>query len=399
MANVTLEDITQAMSKYLVMRPDISIALRLALAVPVSFRWSDRPLWMMLVGGPATGKSELLSLLMRANCVYWIDDLSPKAFMSGFRDDKHEEKTNERKEVSISQYLLGKTLLMPDMTRLLTKGTDSESVMNQLRLAYDGQYKGGYGNDNVQTMIGMFNILAACTGAIDRMTANSVSLGERFLYFRFKGLSDDQKQQIAECAAARSKRVKDSHNSAAVLVTRFIETSRFVEPGLTADCVRTLARLAVFVAAFRPQQHHDWSGQMAAPPQEEGPGRVALQFGNLARGLAAVRRSKIVEAVDTDIVKRIAVSSMPDGRRRTIKLLVEGYYDHGHTVCKYDVMDCLRVAEKEAEGMLYSLFHIGVVERTNVARGGLQYSWVLGERSRELIESCELVEEFLDHHW
>ena len=307
MPNLSIDDIWEKLEKFLILNSDWREALELVLAVPVSLRYKTTPAWVMLVSGPSTGKSELLRLIQDSDLAFWMDDLSSKTLVSGYRDEVEERRTGEKTDPSIAKKIHGKTLIMNDLSRVLGKGQESRMIMDHLRILFDGQIKAAYGNDNIQTIYSDFNVLCGCTGEIDNMTANTVSLGERFLYYRSADLPLEERVRRASSAAKRDRLVHKYRRDAALITRRFLEKSKFAEPEMTPEQTTRIANLAELVVAWRPNLNTDWSGEVLSPPIREGSTRVSGQLGTIARGIGAIKRRRTLENEDLAIIEKLVL--------------------------------------------------------------------------------------------
>src|SRR3989344_8582984 len=80
---LTYEEVEQKVLDFL---PGYRIGLKLILAVAVSSQF-DNPhmLWLLLVGAPSSGKTDLVRLIKDSDIAFYLDNLTQNAFISGER--------------------------------------------------------------------------------------------------------------------------------------------------------------------------------------------------------------------------------------------------------------------------------------------------------------------------
>jgi hypothetical protein len=158
------------------------------------------PVWLMMIGPPESGKTELLKPLLRLQGILECGDLSGKAaLLSGTRaKDCEKDATGgvlARLEVSCNEidgvdFKRG-ALIMLDFARTVLAG-DSQAIrsnMGALGMLHDQHWQRELGTDGGKTLSfrGRIGFIAATTDVIDRdehSQANS-EMGERCLYYRY----------------------------------------------------------------------------------------------------------------------------------------------------------------------------------------------------------------------
>jgi hypothetical protein len=144
----------------------------------ITLHWTDLdPVWCMVIGAPSSGKTLHLSLLQNWDKALFIDNLSAKALISGYRDED-----NKDEDMSLLPKLDGKVFTIKDMTCLMEGRSDElHAVLGQLRSAYDGTLSKANGMIGLQSYESRFNMLTAVTPVIDRYYSVLSQLGERFI--------------------------------------------------------------------------------------------------------------------------------------------------------------------------------------------------------------------------
>jgi hypothetical protein len=120
-----------------------------------------------------------------------------------------------------------------------------------------------------------------------------------------------------------------------------------------------LGRTAVHLQKVRdPETTKEW--YEAEIGQQEGPFRVQQQLRNLARGLARFHGRSCVTGHELELVRRVAVGSLPADRADVIALLPQHPRGLTETLCARGI----RKSETRARQLLRELVRIGLLETT-----------------------------------
>lgn len=156
--------------------------------------------WLMLVGPPSSGKTQLLLSLMGVKGMLSLDSVDSKAvFISGTSSkDRAKNATG-----GVLREINGHGgIVMKDFTGILSldKGKVKE-ILDVLRQVYDGSWTRGSGSDGGgrPEWEGKVALYAGVTNAIDSAHEVSSSLGERWVYWRMD-MSDSIEYEITRRA-------------------------------------------------------------------------------------------------------------------------------------------------------------------------------------------------------
>jgi len=392
----TIDEMCEHMESYLFCRPVNRVLLELSLAAIMGRQFTEavglENIWLMLIGGPSTGKSITLNACSDTEKVYPIDDMTECALISGYRDEDKEKKLEERQNFSVAQHLDGKILMMKDLTRLVQKGQAAQTVMDQLRILYDGEFVGAYGNDMTAPIISSFNILTACTNVIDAMTATSVSLGERFLYYRIPVLKRAEKKQMAMAAIRHSTTSRAKANQLQAMCSEFIDEKKLVLPTIGDEVTEKLVNIASFITEMRAHITKDFRGGITAPPQNEGSARVSKQMMSLCSALAALKDKKEVDDYEVEIMEHIALSSMPEIKRKILTFFWDEWTGDGNGIKEIEVAEHLRISSRGAKNLLGDMYSTGLLNKTEVTEGSSRKAWIISTKADDLIRTAGLEE-------
>lgn len=170
--------------------PDPSVLQMLMGAVAANMM-DGCPVWIMFVGPPSCGKSELLNTLLDVPYMVEAADIaSEAAFLSG---TPARERSKDATGGLLCQVGPHGGLILNDFTSVLCKPADKISmIMGVLREAYGGRWTrhiGGEGGRTI-TWAGKLALFAGVTGKIDQYHSMSAELGERWIYWRWVTSSD-----------------------------------------------------------------------------------------------------------------------------------------------------------------------------------------------------------------
>lgn len=173
-----LKEIVSDINKYFILdeKSDHIIDLLLATAISIEL---ERPIWIMIVSPPSSGKTTLLKILSKLKRFHYIHDLTDKTLLSGHPLAQGGKLFTEIKKKGVIGF--------PDFTTVLSSNSKmKKKIFNQLRIIYDGQASLSTGIDTGKTKIweGKVAVISLVTESIDQEIELSSDLGERFLYYR-----------------------------------------------------------------------------------------------------------------------------------------------------------------------------------------------------------------------
>lgn len=274
-----------------------------ALDIIMGVIWANRidrsnPVWLLLRALSGGGKSEILSSFRLAEAVLVLTNLTPKALVSG-------ASRSDGEDPSLLPRLDGQTLVIKDFTALMSMPQIArDEIFGILRDAYDGRFVKEFGNGFRREYESHFGIVAGVTPAVDT-TSLGGDLGERFLRFSLRSLSEAEQAQIALAALEGASRGQERQEALCRSVAGCLAFDRRDGfPELTADQKHQIVGLAALVAALRVVPGRDLrTGSLMGPPLTEIPTRLSVQLSKLARGTG---KHKNESEVTGQVMKLIA---------------------------------------------------------------------------------------------
>jgi hypothetical protein len=114
-------------------------------AAVIANRLPGDPLWLAIVGPPASGKTEVLRALRGLDRVVSLDAMSPATLLSGYRTGKKSQNHSLLAQLTPGVPWI---LNMEDFTLVLSQPWHKRGeILSQLRKLYDGDVSARWGND------------------------------------------------------------------------------------------------------------------------------------------------------------------------------------------------------------------------------------------------------------
>jgi hypothetical protein len=278
---------------------------------------SGDPVWLLLVGPPSSGKTELVCSLAKLPHVRFAGLLTEAALLSG---TSTKERAKDAKGGLLREVGTFGVLLMKDFTSTLAQNRDTRAqALAALREVYDGHWSRPVGTEGGKVLhwAGKLGMVAGCTPAIDAHHAVLSELGDRFIFYRLpptdaakQGTAaldlDDDGQMRAELVAA---------------VTAFFATVQppAKPPKLKDAELRRMVALATLAARCRSAVERDGrTRELLFVPEAEPPARLAKALWRLLEGITSIG---VDRATAWQVVTKTALDCMPSRRRIALEAL------------------------------------------------------------------------------
>lgn len=331
------------------------------------------PVWLLLVGPPGCGKTEMIAPLGALPYVHHAAVVSPASLLSGTprKDQEHGATGGLLHQVGVSGIILVK-----DLTSILSMHREARAeALSALREVYDGRYDRpiGTGGGRVLTWQGKCGLVAGCTPTIDRHHGVMAAMGERFAFYRID--IDNPKEQARRRLANRGREQEmraDLAEAAATILVNVDPDAPTAAPTPT-DIERIVAWSHFAVWARTGVERDGYSHDVMLMPSREAPGRLAGVLGAMHTGLAAIG----VPVDDAwEILTKLALDSIPDLRRRLLRqlrLASDGLYTA-------DLVALTGIPKTTAERTLEDLALLDIVDRAKRAdHSTAAWVWSLSE--------------------
>ena len=322
-----------------------------------------RPVWLMLIGPPSCGKSELLNATLSLPGICEGGSISGLgALLSGSR-----RKDRARDSTGGLLRAIGDrgALVIKEFTSILSLPNETmRAVLGAFREIYDGRWTRQIGTDGGRDehWEGKLALLTGCTEAIDHHHALVSDMGERFIFYRYEG---------SEGWSEAYKALGVTNSEALTSALQFLVCEFALDLGLDWDHPPELSALgnhdkqrliafSQFCGNGRSAVVRDpYTKEVLQASLSEYPIRLSVALGQILRSL------RYIGVSETDawaIIRKLAIDSIPGTRRLTLLALLNGHYGLS------SIADALLVSHSTVKRSLEELVIHRLVEKTDAAQ-------------------------------
>jgi energy-coupling factor transporter ATP-binding protein EcfA2 len=396
---VTFKDIEDIFDTFLLLADRDLIRITIA-AVLGNQMMNRRPIWLMLVAPPSSGKTTALNALNGLKVtnkagefvepIHSISDITENSFASGAQRSDGETSL-------LFKIPKGGVMVFKDFTSILSKNADAKRiVMGQLREVYDGSYVKRTGTGKDIKWEGKIGALAGVTESVYQHLESMSVMGDRFMLYqvpqpdrkkmlRFKldqersGKTEDVQMPIAkELVHAYMQRAYSNLSSVKVTLSHELE-----EEIIAVADFCTMVRSGIIT--------NEYNGQIVFVPQPEMPARMFEQMLALGSTFAYMRKLDDPKLDDEDalipddlrIMYKIAFDSIPVTRRIALSYLVK--FTSG--VETSALATKINYPSPVVQAWLEQLNALGVVRRAKTSSG--TNKWMLKPEYITLMEKLQ----------
>lgn len=362
--------------------PDPAPLLAVLAAVAAN-RLEGDPVWLLLVGPPGGGKSEILGSLTQLPNTHAAATLTEAALLSGTPKREHDQAAKGGLLRMIGEFGI---IVAKDFGSVLSMNRDARALLlAALREIYDGNWTRHVGTDGGRTLHwqGKVGLVAGCTPTIDRHHAVMGAMGERFLMFRLPHVEAEEHARQALRHAGRERKMR---TQLAQAVSDLFEThpADSPEPGseLTEHEEERLVALSTLIARCRSSVERDsYTREIDLIPPAEAPSRLALSLERLLAGLYTLGAD---QTTAWQIVAKAALDSMPAERLAAIVTLLRSPEPLATPI----VAEQLGYPTTTARRSLEDLTAHGVAHRAARGQGRNADTWELTSWARTQVDVC-----------
>ena len=272
------------------------------------------PVWLMLVGGSGTGKTEtVMSIAALAGVVAMSTLTGPAALLSG-------SPTKDKAAGATGGLLrmIGErgVLVLKDFTSIIGMHRDARSeLLAALRECFDGHWERQSGADGGKLLgwSGHLAVVAGCTGVIDSAHAVVAAMGERFLFIR---TGDGDRRKLAAAALANTGREDQMRTELAEATAGLLADLPGTPPAdLDESQKGRLLDLVELATRARSPVEYDRNGNLDLVLDSEAPTRMVKELARLWQGCSAIG---LDDTGAWAVVERAGLDSIPKLRRAVI---------------------------------------------------------------------------------
>lgn len=303
--------------------PDIEAARILCAALASHALKKFPPAWNLAIAPPGSMKTVLLESFRGLPGVHFVDEVTPKTFLSG----KVDETGRKRKRPASLLHRIGPDgiLIAADFSTYTADPKTLRVILAQLRRIYDGNYCREFGTDEhleERDWQGRLTFLAGAVPDVDRHYSLFQSLGERFIRTRWPraGGVETGLQAMEHTDMVKAELRKAVHS----LMLPILSNPQ-TAPTILEKIKLRIANLGEFIALSRSYIERDRNTREAVGgPVAEGNTRLPQQLCQLARGLALLDGRSEANENDYKLVCRAAFDSLPPPRLAVLKAILAG---------------------------------------------------------------------------
>ncbi len=371
---MTIDEARAAFREWLHM-PDTG-ALDAMLGTVAANRLEGDPVWMLLVGPPGGGKSELLNAVSKLYDSHPTGTLTEAALLSGTPKKEQDKSAKGGLLHSIGDRGI---IVCKDFGSVLSMHTDARSrVLAALREVYDGEWTRHVGTDGGRTLHweGRVGLVGGCTPSIDRHHAVMGAMGERFTLYRLPKI--DGKIQ-ARAAIRHAGREREMRGELAQAASEILEN--LSEPqDLNSDEMDYLIDLAAFVVRARSAVERDgYSREIELVSEPEAPGRLIIVLTRLLDGLDAIGCDRTTAFA---VVTKAAMDSIPALRMTVLDALLE----HGQLDTNQAAAAARHPSTTTRRALEDLVAHHLIDMQRGEAASNAPHRWELSEEARTALE-------------
>jgi len=271
-AEPTLKEIKDLYKSVFYMQDDTIIDI--ILSITISAKLPGDPIWLLIIGGSSSGKSELINMLNKVPYVHAVSSMTENTFLSSMRTNNGEENSLLHK--------IGPSgmITMKDYTSILSMRSEKrELIVSQMREIFDGKLDKLSGNGNSQHWEGKINWIGAVTDSIYIKEGESAGMGRRTINYV---MPQQDRKETTRRASANTGDIAEKRTMIQDAVARFVEhkiaTLPRTLPVLTPETDSMLIDLADFVTQARTPVERDFKENIILVPDFEMPMRVYSMF-------------------------------------------------------------------------------------------------------------------------
>jgi ribonuclease HII len=319
--------------------------VRVLCAIVISQVMRLDTIWLMLTSNSGGGKTELLNIFSKIKYVFPIDTITPNTFLSGLR--------STGKETSLLRRIQNGIFFFKDFSTILERNeADRREIMSQLRRVYDGHMVKTTGQGETLEWKGRVGAIACTTSDIYAKLASMASMGERFVMYEMiqpprkdaTRKAFDRMEDNSDPSALREE-IQDAVLSYITNIRRCLTDNPFSYKNISNEIKEEIIEIADFCSQARTGLTKDeYRHTITHISSKEMPTRMAIQFHSILMTFIAIDRAENDLKSDTErignydgklrlndknIVIKIALSSIPEKRRKALQALAQ--YEKGIT--------------------------------------------------------------------
>jgi len=379
----SLEDIKKYYKSIFLLDDEDDCILDAMAAIAISVHTDSDPIWLMVLGAPSSGKSELVTSLNDVYKSFPVSTITENTFLSGMR-------SSDGKELSLLRQI-GKQglLIMKDYTTILSMHRDKrDTIIAQFREIYDGEFTKRTGNGVGGQWKGKVNLIAGVTDALFTSEGEAAEMGRRALNYILPEMSDNVRKDMSRRSVKNINNIGEMRQKIRTMFKDFV-AEKIAElpaeglPPVEEEFSESIIDLSNFLTKARTATKRDFQGKLIQVMWHEAPMRANNQLHMMAQMFQWFNEGNATDKHKRCVYK-IALDSIPKLRRMTLEVLTK--FD---AVTTKGFAQHLGYPSKTAREWLEDMNVLGICERSANSLGfgiGVNIDvWTIKEPYREIM--------------
>jgi hypothetical protein len=378
---IKLKDIKTKWGEYILLKDHHTLDMLLATVIGNQLIDLD-PIWLMVVAPSSGGKTTLLSPIVDIKGVFFVDDLTEKTLLSGYKVGG--------KDNSLLRTIGSGIMAFSDFTSILSKNIVSRGeILSQLKLVYDRKVTKYTGTGKVNWE-GKIGFVGAATADIYYHLESGRSMGERFIYYWMDVPSDieiaTKQSETTISAKDMTDEMKGYYASYYTGVKEWIEKHGVTPLSLTVEQKDRVRKASIFCVSGKATVHTNFkSGKVDQIPQKASVGRDNKSFEALLQTLQVMhcyetgKKDAVVTDEMIEIVEKCAYSSINRERRAILEILTDA--TNHLSASQIGSTNGLGLEKEGVETYLNPLFAVGMIKR-DTAR--IPFKWYIEDENTKV---------------
>jgi hypothetical protein len=263
----------------------------------------SKPIWIVVIGKPGSGKSFIAKLFEQIPDIITIDTMTPVALATAGTGS------------SLLFEVTDKVLIVSEFSAISSMRPEQKAMLfGFLRAAYDGSFVRATGQGKIEWQ-GRFGMIACSTDAIEREQLLASQLGERFLYVRLNPDIDSIMESAMKMTTKTTSKIDTLQKKMLNIWEDALKVK--VQTSLPADTVEFTKHMSKVIAKCRtPVQRDSYTKEITFPVEN---GEVSTRL--LQQMLVLAMSAKTLGIQEQSIIKRIALDCIPKTRAKIIQVI------------------------------------------------------------------------------
>lgn len=346
-------------------------------AITIATRTETDPVWLLIIGPPGNGKSEIISILYKVPFVHQVSNLTENTLLSGMKSSSGE--TSLLKKIGSNGMIV-----MKDYTTILSMRSErKEMVEAQMREVFDGYMTKKTGNGNDPEWRGKINFIGAVTEEI-YAHGSMAAKGMRALNYVMDSSTDKVRKLMAVRARKNThdigKKRADLQEAFKEYIAYFIK-NKLPKPGeeikLPDQVENDIIDLCNFATKAMSSTSRNYRGELELVHSATAPTRMSQEIFCVAEMFFAMFDGKIPEYC-MKVLYKLAIDTIPKQRRIVIEALTRYQSTPVRALAEH-----IGYPEDTVMKWLEDLNSLGVISRRKDV-GNNSLNWYLKDEYKQL---------------